>query len=48
MVRGYMKQIFEGLEYMHGKGIVHTDAKLENLAFDDVPYRPRKEFRYVV
>lgn len=48
IVRRYMKQIFEGLEYMHGKGIVHTDAKLENLVFDDVPFRPRKQFRCVV
>ena len=48
MVRRYMKQIFEGLAYMHGNGIVHTDVKLENLVFDDVPYRSRKEYRSVV
>jgi len=43
-----MRQIFNALEYIHGKEIVHTDMKLENLVFDDVPFRPREEFRRCV
>lgn len=31
---GYLRQIVEALRYMHGKGIVHGDLKLENVLVD--------------
>ncbi|KAH7731730.1 Protein kinase domain containing protein [Aphelenchoides avenae] len=34
--RSYMRQLFDGVEYMHAKRIVHRDLKLENiLCIDD-------------
>lgn len=30
-----MKQLFEAVSYIHGKGIVHRDLKPENILLDD-------------
>ena len=35
VARYYFKQLLEGLEYCHNKGVAHRDLKLENLLIDD-------------
>jgi serine/threonine protein kinase len=35
LARYYFKQLLEGLEHMHQKGIAHRDIKLENILFDE-------------
>ena len=34
MTRNFMRQILQSVNYMHYKGIVHRDIKLENLMID--------------
>lgn len=31
----YLRQIFEGVEYIHARNIVHRDLKPENILLDD-------------
>ena len=31
----YFKQLIEGVELMHGEGLVHRDLKMENLLLDE-------------
>jgi len=33
--RFFMNQMLDVLSYMHGKGVVHRDLKLENILVDD-------------
>ena len=33
--RFFMAQMLDVLKYMHGKGVVHRDLKLENILIDD-------------
>jgi len=33
--RFYMHQLIDSIEYMHKKGVVHRDLKLENILIDD-------------
>lgn len=33
--RFYMNQLIDSIEYMHKKGVVHRDLKLENILIDD-------------
>ena len=35
VARYYFKQLLEGLEYCHNKGVAHRDLKLENLLIDE-------------
>lgn len=35
IARRYFKQLVEGLEYIHSKGIAHCDIKLENILLDE-------------
>lgn len=34
LARNYFRQLIEGIDYMHGHGVVHRDLKMENLLFD--------------
>lgn len=33
--RFFMNQLIDSIEYMHKKGVVHRDLKLENILIDD-------------
>jgi 3-phosphoinositide dependent protein kinase-1 len=33
--RFFMNQLIDSIEYMHKKGVVHRDLKLENILVDD-------------
>lgn len=34
LVRTYFRQLIEGLEYLHNRGVAHLDIKMENLLLD--------------